>query len=165
MSNTVEFDLARLTAQSSGPNPKEPGGGLPQYTRQEILACLAEVPHASFYCLLAKYCGDEQAERQVLKRIRRMSIKEWFDNPEHTTKRIEAGQLKKLAEVAVLAWINPRAPHGASQATRAAYIGAAEETYRRNFQDHFSWITGELQYLESLGARIYMLRKYGRRNN
>jgi len=164
MSNTLEFDLARLTAQSSGPNPKEPGGGLPMYTRQEILACLAEVPHTAFHCLMAKYCGDQFSEREVLHFVQRMSIWEWFDNPAHATKRIEAGQLKRVAEVAVLAWINPHAPHAISQAARAAYIGAAEETYRRTFQDHFAWINGELQHLEAIGNKVYLLRKFGPKN-
>jgi hypothetical protein len=164
MSNTVEFDLARLTAQSSGPNPKEPGGGLPMYTRQEILACLAEVPHTAFHCLMAKYCGDDLSAHEVLRRARMMSLQEWFTNAEHTTKKIEAGQLNKVAELAVLAWLNPHGPHSESNQTRSTYTGIPFGTWRANFQSHYGWIVGELEYFERLGDSTYRNRKYGHKD-
>ena len=52
--SSIEYDIMRLTAQTSEPNPKEPGGGLPVYSVEELRACLAEVPHLSWHCLLAK---------------------------------------------------------------------------------------------------------------
>lgn len=161
--STFEFDYCRLDAKSSGPNPKEPGGGEPIYSNEEIRACLAEVPHLAWHCILAKFHSDQRSEREVLRRLKMMSIAEWFTNPEHATKSIKAGQLNRVAELALLSWLNPRCAHSQSTTTRAAYVEMAHGTWRANFQGHYAWLLSELDYLERLADSAYRKRKYGPR--
>lgn len=158
---TIEFDLVRLTAQSSGPNPKEPGGGMPEYSRAEIMALIAEVPHMAFHALMAKYCGDELSIKALLEWLHRKSIAEWFTNPEHATKKIEARELRRLVEVSLLSWLNPRSPQATNYETRGAYLNCSADRFKRVFQSHHCWIQGELGYLEQLGIRVHASRKYG----
>lgn len=162
MSDTVEFDLVRLTAQSSGPDQKEPGGGQPAYSVAEIRACLGEVPWISFHCLLAKYCDDETSIQEVLRHTQRLVLNEWFNGSAYMTTAIKPGQLKRVAELAVISWVNPLARHTTSLESRAAYAKASRETFRTNFQQLYAWALGELVYLEDLGDRVYRSRKYGR---
>jgi len=161
MSALLEFDLVRLTAQSTGQNPKEPGGGKPEYTKSDILACAAEMPHLAWHCVMAKYCDDKLSERELLNRAHRMSVAEWFDNPEHRTKSIKAGQLIRVAELAVLAYLMPACQHAVSYGTRALYAGCRSGKWQDNFQSHYEWIVSELDYQERIAAKAYRLRKKG----
>jgi len=159
---TIEYDLMRLTAQTSGPNPKEPGGGQPEYSVEELRACAAEMPHVAWHCLLAKYHQDELSERELLRLVQHWSLHEWFTNPEHQTKKIEAGQLNRVNELAVLCYLLPRIPHAENYSSRAAFSGCNHELWKRNFQSHFTFLMRELEYNEHIGKRAYRERKYGR---
>lgn len=158
---SIEFDLMRLTAQSSGPNPKEPGGGKPNYSVAELRACLAEVPHLAWHCLLAKYHQDQHSEHHLLAEAQRLSMKEWFTNPAHRLKTIQAGQLTKVAELAVLCYLLPSLPHNTNYTSRAAFCECDHRKWRSTFQDHFNWLINELAYNERIGEKAYKLRKYG----
>lgn len=162
MSALLEFDLVRLTAQSKGQDPKQPGGGVPEYTKADILACAAEMPHIAWHCIMAKYCGDKLSERELLDRAHRISIAEWFDNPEHRLKNIRAGQLIKVAELSVLAYLMPACQHAMSYGTRAIYAGCRSSKWQECFQSHYEWIIGELEYAERIGAKAYRARKKGK---
>lgn len=163
--STLEYDLVRMTAQSKGSDPKEPGGGSPEYSVEELRACLAEVPHLSWHCLLAKYHQDQQSEKELLKRAHMMSLREWFTNAEHRTKTIQAGQLARVAELAVLCFLLPKLPHASNYTTRAAFVGCGHDKWRGTFQTHFDWIVRELEYQERIGDRAYRDRKFGRRES
>lgn len=158
---TLEFDLVRLTAQSSGPNPKEPGGGEPAYTRAEIMALIAEVPHVAFHALMAKYCGDDQSVQTLLDWVHRKNIWEWYDNTENALKRIHTLELRRVAEVALLAWLNPHAPVAQNYETRGAYLGCGGDRFKRVFQRHYNKLLGELDYQEQIGIRVHSQKKYG----
>lgn len=161
----MEIDkmLARLTAQSNGPNPKEPGGGAPVFTAADISLIASVAPHMSWHALMAKHCDDLHSKLKILEFAHTTSRMEWFSNPAYSTIRIEAQQLNKLADLAVMGWISPRAKATATLETRAAYIGANYETYRKNFQPHYAFITGELAFLESVGATA--IRKFLRKTD
>lgn len=170
---TLEFDLVRLTAQSRC-DPKNPAGGKPEYTAADISACLSEVRansddrelwQAVFHLLLAKYCGDERSARKVLAWLRTTSIVEWFTNAEHALKRIEPGQVARVTEVALLAYLYPHIEHAANYRTRAAYVGCGQDIWKRVYQPHYAWLLGELAYLEHLGRAAYRFRKYGVRSS
>ena len=143
--------LARLTAQSNGPNPKEPGGGLPTFTAADISLIASVAPHMSWHALMAKYCDDLHSRMEIREFAHTISRMEWFSNPAYETIRIEARQLNKLADLAVMGWVSPKAPATATLETRAAYIGAGYETYRRVFQGHYAFIVGELAFLQTVG--------------
>jgi hypothetical protein len=148
---SIEYMLARLTAQTGNLDPRIPGGGIPELTAADISLIAAAAPHMSYHALMAKYCDDQISEREILAWAHRTSLDEWFTNPAHATTPVQARQLNRLAELTVLAWINPQLPHGTSIPTRAAYIGANHDTFRHNFQSHYAFLTGELGYLERIG--------------
>jgi hypothetical protein len=145
--------LARLTAQTSWADTRIPGGGKPELTVADISVIAAAAPHMSYHALMTKYCDDQGSERVLLSWTHQTSLDEWFTNPQYAALRIEARQLNRLAELALLAWLKPQAPHATTIQSRAAYVGANHETFRRNFQAHYAFLIGELGFLEQIGLR------------
>jgi len=149
---SIEYMLARLTAQTNW-DSRIPGGGVPELTVADISVIAAAAPHMSYHALMVKYCDDQLSERALLSWLHQTSLDEWFTNPDYASVRIEARQLNRLAELAMLAWLRPSHPHATSIQTRAAYIGANHETFRRNYQAHYAFLLGELGLLEQIGLR------------
>jgi hypothetical protein len=159
----IENMLARLTAQSNGPNPKEPSGGLPTFTAADISLIASSAPHMAWHALMAKYCDDLQSRLEIREYTHTISRMEWFSNPAYETIRVEARQLNKLADLVVMCWLNPRVPAGATLESRSAYVGMNHETYRRNFQPHYAHLAGELGFLQQVGERA--VRRFLRRDD
>lgn len=153
---TIEYLLARLTAQSPGPRPKEPGKGKPTLTAADISLISSHAPHMSYHALMAKICDDRISEREILKWAKRISLAEWFSNPLYAEVSCSARALNKLPELAVLAWINPQLPHAANIKNQAAFVNENPETYRKKYRNHFAFLLGELAYLEEVGRRAVM---------
>lgn len=156
----IENLLARLTAQSSGPNPKEPGGGVPEFTAADISLIASRAPSASFHALMARCCDDPISVRELGHWAFNESINEWFSNSAREAIRIEARQLKKLTALAVASWLNPHIPQAQSIEARAGWVGAAKETYRTNLHPHLAYLQQELDYLAAVGSRaIYGFKR------
>ena len=51
----------------------------------------------------------------------------------------------------MIGWANPQAKEVKTIASRAAYIKANHDTYARKYQLHYSYLTGELGYIEAVG--------------
>ena len=155
---SIEFMLARLTAQSAGLEV-DPARGKPELTREDVMLIASAAPPICFHALMAKCCDDQISVKKLLEWVWEKSLKEWFSNSENQAIKVEARQMNRMAELAVLAFLNPQCPHATSTTTRAAYIGANEHTYRKNFQPHYAFLAGELGFLESLGKRaIYKFK-------
>jgi hypothetical protein len=150
---SIEYLLARLTAQTNWKDKQMPGGGVPELSVADISVIAAAAPHPSFHALMAKYCDDQASESAIIKWTHEHSRKEWFTNPDLRSIRFEARQLNLLDELAVLAWLNQASQHAVSISTRAAYVGVNHETFRRNFQEHFAFLVGELGLIEQIGTR------------
>lgn len=155
---SIEYMLARLTAQTTWRDHHMPAGGKPELTAADISVIAAHAPHMSFHALMAKYCDDAISEKAIMSWAHQTSLDEWFTNPTYAAVRIEARQLNRMAELAVLAWLHPRLPHATSIATKAAFVGANHETFRRNFQAHYAFVVGELGFLEAVGLEA--VRKF-----
>lgn len=165
MSEVVERDMSRMNVQSNWPDKDMAPGGPPLYSVAELRACLAETPHLSFHCLLAMYCGDRISIEEIKVKSLSMLITEWFDNAKYRGIALKPGQLRKIAELAVRAWLNPRDEKTTSLDARAAYIGSSRETFRTNYLELYSWMIAELNYHLEVGDRSYRTWKYGKRPN
>lgn len=142
--------LASLAARSLGVDPNKIVGGVPEITREDILAIASNARKPHFHMLMAKYCGDEYSRARIERWMLRKCIAEWFVNPAYQTVRLEARQLKKLSDLAVMCWLNPQESHAATLRTRAAFIGAQHDTYRNRFEPHYAFLLGELGHYEAV---------------
>ena len=60
---TIEFQLARITAQSKNADPKIIKGGLTELTPEDIRLAVSYIREPlAFHALMAKYCGDGTSE-------------------------------------------------------------------------------------------------------
>ena len=143
--------LARMTAQSSGPNPKEPGGGVAMYTAADISLIASSAPHMSFHALMVKCCHDPISLKVIYSWLRRVSVEDWFNNEENNQRTIQISQANKLISLAILAWDNPLAPDVKTTADIARSIGTAYGTFQTRYQRHYHYLVKELQYVEAVG--------------
>ena len=110
--------------------------------------------------LMAACCQDPISTKALADWTFNLSINEWFYNPACEGIRFEARQLKKLVVLAVAGWLNPQLEQVRTIETRAAWIGANAETYRKNFQPHYAYLSGELDYVMAIGRRaIYQFKR------
>lgn len=157
---SVEYLLARLTAQSSGPRPKEPGGGKPILTREDIAAMAGDTKPMSYHALMTKYCQDSISDLQLRLWLHKVSLDEWFRQPEHHDTPTKASQLKRLPELAILGWANPKCPHALAIGTRAVFTGCTADIFKRNYQKHYAFLLRHLDGLEYDGLlAVYRARK------
>lgn len=150
---SVEKLFARLTAQSSGPNPKEPGGGKPEFTAADISLIASHAPHMSFHALMVKNCHDEHSLEKLYTWTQDTSLTEWFLNPKNTNAVIQPGQVNRLMELAIIGWCNPNSVDAKTLPSRAKYVKVNHETFKYKYQPHYNFLTGELDYIEEIGRR------------
>lgn len=143
--------LARMTAQSSGPNPKEPGGGVSELTASDISLIASHAPPLSWHALMVKCCHDKISLRELIVWAHDVSLTEWFLNPANENANIKPGQVNRLVELSIIGWFNPQAKEVATVAARSAYIRAVHNTYKNVYQAHYAFLTGELGYVEAVG--------------
>jgi hypothetical protein len=166
LSANPEFYLVRLTAQSNGPNPKEPGGGIPEFTQQDIQQLIACIREPLVYAAInAKYCQNELAENFLLEAFRQLSRDAWHGNPAYRTVAVTTGILDGLAESAIIAYLCPVAPDGTIRGYdwAAAYISKDRKTFRYNYQSHWRSMANKLAEYESEG--LSNIRRAARKEN
>jgi hypothetical protein len=145
---SMEFFLIRLTAQSKGSDPKEPGGGAPKYSPsdvQMIAACVESLP--AYYAAMAKVSGDERAAVRLLEMAHMVSEREWRNNPRNREIRHTLNELQRVVEVAVLRFLNPHDEEGKprNEEWMAKYVGVAWRTWKQNYKDHQTYIEHQLE--------------------
>jgi hypothetical protein len=147
MTASIEFLLIRRTAQSKGGNPKQPPGGVPQYTGQDIqmiASCVRSLP--AYYAAAAKAEGDELASIKLLEAAQILSRMEWQRNYRNYDTRHTLNELARVAEVAVIKFLNPCDDQGKprTEEWEAMYIGVAWRTWRQNYKHHQAYIEQKL---------------------
>lgn len=150
---SIEVLLAKLTAQSIGSDPKQPTGGKPEFNAGDISLIASQAPHMSFHALMTKCCADLISAEMLYRWLHDTSLTEWFLNPKNNQASIITGQVNRLVDLALLGWAIPNAKEAATIANRAAYIRAGHDSFRRKYQVHYHYLTGELDYLEMVGRR------------
>ena len=150
---SVEILLARLTAQSTGSDPKQPTGGKPEFNAGDISLIASQAPHMSFHALMTKCCHDPISADRLYIWLHNASLTEWFLNPRIAHASIVVNQVNRLVVLSLIGWALPNAKETATIDNMAAYIHSGFDTYKRKYQAHYSFLTGELDFLEKVGSR------------
>jgi hypothetical protein len=149
-----EYYLVRLTAQSKGADPKLPGGGKPVLTQQDIQLLASCVKNRfSYWALTGKYCDSEISESNLVEAMHLFSRSIWHGAPRNRNVLVSTLVLDRLAESAVIIYMNPRDGRGRmrTDAWISAYIGRSRNTFGSRYKLHWGALLGKLHELESEG--------------
>jgi len=159
---SIEFQLARLTAQSKNADPKIIRGGLPELTPDDIRAAvsLATQP-LTFHAMMAKYCGSELSEALLLEI---MELQSWLaygnNNPNISISRSDN---RRIAEAALIYFLKPSQGQRRGDKGNAAHLGIHRNTWAAKYKRHFTLLTGFLFDCEA--HALYAIRRMLRRDD
>lgn len=146
-----ESYLCRLTAQSKGSDPKQPPGGEPEFTFQEIQTITWTMDLFAFWVVMAKVCQDEISEANLAEAMRRLARAKWEGGDTGTE------ILNRIAEAAVIVFLTPRGPNGHLRKDPwiAHYIepGMHRKTFQRKYKHHYTMLLGVLDRANDRGMR------------
>jgi len=147
---SLEFYLARITAQARGFEPQISPGTKPAITASDIAAALSMATNpVEFHVLMAKYCADPMSERVILNMTRQRSGERFLEHyPDYPIR----GEINRaIAESAVLYFVSPTLGLKRGDAGNAAHAGVGRNTWAKYYRDHFKHITAELFEQERRG--------------
>ena len=145
---SLEFQLARaFTAQSKWADPKIIRGGKVELTADDIRAAVSMATgRYTFHAMVAKYCNDPHSEAVLLDWV---EIQSWLRLGERYPKTDFKREVNvKLAELAVLFFLNPTQGLARGDAGNASYIGCHRNTWITKYRNHFKELTAMLLDLE-----------------
>jgi hypothetical protein len=149
---TLEYQLARITAQSKNADPKAIKGGLSELTPDDIRAAVSMVNQpVTYHVLMAKYCGSDLSESALLEIMEDMSMRRFMRD--HSTVRINGQIHRRLVESAILHFMAP-ANQSRSQTGNAQHCGVDIKTWNSHYKQHFHLLTRFLVERESDGIRL-----------
>ena len=149
---SLEYQLARITAQSKNADPKAIKGGLPELTPDDIRAAVSMVNRpVTYHALMAKYCGSELSESALLDIIEDMSMRRFLRD--HPNVRINGKIHRGLVESAILHFMAP-VDKTRTQIGNARHCGVDIKTWNSNYRRHFNLLIRFLTNSESEGMRI-----------
>jgi hypothetical protein len=150
---SIEFYLARITARSLGADPKQPPGGRPSITADDIRAAisLATKPR-EFHAMMAKYCGDDLSEAALLDWLVRYSGARYL--VDYPTGLISGERNQAIAESAMIWFLNPTQGAARGLAGNARHAGVDPKTWRKYYDQHWRRMTAELFDLEANGVGL-----------
>lgn len=154
MTASIEYLIIRAFPQSSGgSDPKRVPGGLPKYSTQHIQMVQSIVKGPAYYAMMSCH-GDEMAEARLMDWTKTESIREWHENPINHKVPATTRELHRIAEVAVIKFIQPRNNKGEMwpDAWAWKYIGhggqeLSEKKWRARFRNHQHYLEGRLDAL------------------
>lgn len=146
---TIEFQLAKLAGGSLWRDPRDPPGGRPRLTVDELRAAfsIADLDPEEFDAMMTKYVQDRTSEERLVERVKRYSIEVFFDRyPDYP---ITANRNQGIAESAVLWFANPELGRKRGEGGAAIHVGVSAPTWRRYYRDHWKATTAWLFGFES----------------
>lgn len=149
-----EYFLVRLSAQSKGSDPKQPSGGKPELTAQDIqMLCSMVGSVFDYWAITAKYCQSEVAEKNLLQAMRHLSRRSWHETEAFRDIPVNTDELDRMAEASVLSFLNPRDSEGNLRGDQwaAAYMRCHRNTFVKKFKAHWLRLTAKLNQLETSG--------------
>lgn len=158
-----EYHLVRLTAQSKRSDPKQPQGGMPEFSNQDVqLLCAligAPTPEGfntnlpAYWAVTAKYCQSDISEVNLVNWLQRISWAAWYGNRRNSDTPLMPSVNDRLAESAVLLFLNPRDREGKLRSLDwvASYVGKGRATFFRRYRAHWGRLLAKLHELETRG--------------
>jgi len=159
---SIEYQLARITAQSKWADPKVIKGGVPQLTPEDVRAAVSMATSPYTYCaLMSKYCQQENSEADLYQML---EVQSWLHYGErYPDRQISRAENRRLAELAVLYFLAPEVRSKGGDQSLAAYMNCHRNTWGQKFKTHFHDLTKFLFELEQQG--LAEVRRTMRRNS
>ena len=148
---SIEYQLARITAQSKWSDPKVIKGGLPVLTPDDIRAAvsMATSPY-TYFALMAKHCQQQSSERALYQML---EVQSWLHYGEkYPQRQISRDENRKVAELSVLYFLCPEQGIKRGDQGHALYLGVHRNTWSQKFKAHFQDLTKFLFELEQQGV-------------
>lgn len=147
---SMEHTLAKLTPGSPSLTPGI--GGLPELTSSDIAAALGfagRVPDAciGIHLVMAKYSDDAIAIDRLRRIVARMAWTLWFDLGIEA--RITRQQIDRLAQLALIDFINPGAMRDATPTHLARQIPVDPRTWAAGMGKLYHEVIGRMRDIEA----------------
>lgn len=160
---TLDFQLARLTAQSRGADPNQVKGGKPE-TPVEIIRLMAAHIESlpAYYAVIAKSCGDDIAVDNLCDIAISFSWREWRRNEHKRKTRISVERLNQATLAAVMMFLCPFYKTAEGETKRrddewaARFAQTTDKKWAKDFADHSRLIVQRLTELEASGKADMM---------
>lgn len=164
MTDSLDFQIirewARTTAQSKGSDPKQPGGGKPDLSVDDVQAAKSFLPYGQWLALEARICQSEIAERDLRQAVIKISWYLWRKNEANYKTRITTQRLDLVAEAATLFFLNPYLPPNKQhpkgrlrdEEWAAKFAETTDEKWARDFRKHYAKIITTLIDLYNRGT-------------
>ena len=158
---TIEYQLARITAQSKNADPKQIRGGLATLTADDVRAAVSMVNRpVAYHALMAKYCGSEMSENALMDIMEDASMRSFMR--EHPGIRINGDIHRRLVECAMIWFMSPEQGRARKDAGNAKHCKVDRKTWVSNYKPHFHTITAFLLLAESTGLADVKRVMYGK---
>ena len=148
MKPSTIYQIARLTPQSKGTDPRRPPGGIPRFTAEDIrLAVSLRTRAVAYHALMAGHCQDQMSEYRMIELISERSSRLYLTK--YPSMTISGNINQGIAEAAVLYFMNPHTGRRRGKSGNANIAGVSRGTWARKYHDHWKQLTGYLFVLES----------------
>lgn len=148
--SSIEFQLAYLTAQTSGCKPDRVQGDVPEFTKAFIAQAASQVtPLMVYHSIMAYYCDDEcSIDALNLK----MADWCWCRLKTHFADRsYRALDIARVAELAVLFYLNPLVEVARSVQGCAAWVRVSTGVWESKYSKQRDVVIHELACMKSDG--------------
>ena len=149
---SVDFLLARLTAQTGPIEPRLPGGGVPELTNQDIAVATGQVKTTiGYYALMAKRCQSDLALDNLFAEIHPWAWNRW--RVKKRPGRVDVKTHSRVVEVSVLYFLNPVVGQKRGDRGSARFVGVARKTWALQYRAHHRDISAYLFEQEGKAAK------------
>ena len=147
----IENQLARLTAQGNGCEPRMPPGGIPELTAEDVAMCAAQIKNPNAYnAIMAKYCDCKISMDKIKRHCLDYSWILWLQQGNKSPTSTDTH--KHIARVSVEDFIKPEQANRRGDAGRAKLCDMSRSTWINKYSAHYKAVTAYLYNLESEGV-------------
>jgi len=150
--SSIDFHLARLTAQSAGCDPNRVQGDHPEFAKAFVAQCAGMVkPRMVYHAIMAYHCDDE-----VSIDVLNLKMADWCWGrlkTHHSNRAYRALEIARVAELAVLFYLNPAVEKTRPVSGCAAWVRVDHGVWESKYSQQRDVIIHELANMKSDGDR------------
>ena len=149
--SSIDFQLARLTAQSAGVNPKRAQGDHAEFTKAFIAQAAGQInPMMVYHAIMAYYCLDEGSMAELNLKMADWCWCRLFKK--HQDRSYRALEIARVAELATLFYLNPLVEEQRPIKACAAWVQVKIGVWESKYSKQRDVIVNELANMKSDGA-------------
>ncbi len=152
--SSIEFDLARLTAQTPSMETRVQGSA-PELSKAFIAQCAGKIADwKTYHAVMSRYCDDEHSMHEL-----GVSMEEWawkHAGLKYPHKAFKRHHMMKISELGVLFFVNPKIEEKRTARQCAAYTEMDLLEWQSRYHHVRDMVVHELAQLQS--AAVYQLR-------